>query len=260
MSKRPEPPAPEPANPVDAGPKSGKEGFVITRERLLSGDHLAAMRARATPDAPIRSDAELDASLDETLGCRAPGTDVWVFGYGSLMWNPAFRFAERRLGTVRGWHRRFCLWLQRGRGSPDCPGLMLALDRGGVCRGIAFRIEAEAVRDELLLVWRREMLSGAYLARWVDVATDEGPVRAVTFVANQAHARYSGKLSEAATAERICAAAGELGSCLDYFERTVRALRTLQVDDRALRRIEDAISVAARVERPDAPGPRSSHL
>jgi glutathione-specific gamma-glutamylcyclotransferase len=222
-------------------PKSNREGFVITRERLRDGSHLAAIRARATPDFPVRSDAEIEASLDEALAGHTPGQDLWVFGYGSLMWNPAFLFAERRLGTVRGWHRRFCLWLNRGRGSPDCPGLMLALDRGGVCRGIAFRIEAAQARDELLLVWRREMLSGAYLARWVTVASDEGTVRAITFVVNQAHPRYSGRLSEADTAERIVHAAGELGTCLDYFERTVRILRTLQVQDAALDRLEQEI-------------------
>ncbi|NNM71206.1 gamma-glutamylcyclotransferase [Enterovirga sp. DB1703] len=214
---------------------------MITRERLRDGSHLAAIRARATPDFPIRSDAEIEASLAETLAGHPPGEDVWVFGYGSLMWNPAFRFEERRLGTVRGWHRRFCLWLSRGRGSPDCPGLMLALDRGGTCRGVAFRIPAAEAREELLLVWRREMLSGAYLARWVTVATEEGPVRAVTFVVNQGHKRYSGKLGEAETAERILAASGELGSCLDYFERTVRILRTLQVRDAALERLETEI-------------------
>lgn len=222
---------------TDAGPATGREGFVITRERLLSGEHLANIRARATPDFPIRSDEELEASLDAALAGHVPGQDAWVFGYGSLMWNPAFRMAGRRLGTVRGYHRRFCLWLSRGRGSAECPGLMLALDRGGTCRGIAFRIAAAEVRDELLLVWRREMLSGAYLARWVNVVTEDGPVRAVTFVVNPAHARYAGKLTEAATADRIMAASGELGSCLDYFDRTVRILRTLQVHDAALERI-----------------------
>ena len=222
---------------TDAGPATGREGFVITRERLASGAHLAALRARATPDFPIRSDAELDASLDAALAGHPPGEDVWVFGYGSLMWNPAFDFAEHRIGTLRGYHRRFCLWLSRGRGSPECPGLMLALDRGGVCRGMAFRIPAAAARGELLLVWRREMLSGAYLARWVEVRTPEGPVRAVTFVVNQAHARYAGKLTERATADRIRQAAGELGSCLDYFDRTVAALQAFGIDDAALERI-----------------------
>lgn len=221
----------------DSGPATGREGFVITRERLRDGTHLRAIRAKVTPDFLVRSDEELEASLDATLAAHPAGQDAWVFGYGSLMWNPAFLHEEHRLGTIRGWHRRFCLWLSRGRGSPECRGLMLALDRGGICRGMAFRIAAERVREELLLVWRREMLSGAYLARWVNVETEAGPVRAVTFVANRAHPRYSGRLSEAATAERIGTASGELGTCLDYFERTVLALREFGIRDAALTRI-----------------------
>ncbi len=229
----------------DAGSGSRREPFVITRDRLLDGSHLARLRARATPDQPIRSDAELGASLDAILREHPAGADLWVFGYGSLMWNPAFLHDEQRFGTIRGWHRRFCLWLSRGRGSPDCPGLMLALDRGGVCRGMVFRIVGDRVREELLLVWRREMLSGAYLARWVTVQTESGPVRAVTFVVNRAHARYSGRLSETATAERIRAASGELGSCLDYFDRTVKALHAFGIQDAALERIGLAIGGAS---------------
>ena len=224
-----------------ASERVADDTFVITRERLLDGTHLARLRAAATPDFPIRSDAELEASLDEALADYPAGEDVWVFGYGSLMWNPAFHFAEQVSAQLRGYHRRFCLWLTRGRGTPARPGLMLALDRGGMCRGIAFRIPAAQARSEMLLIWRREMLSGAYLARWVSVATETGPIRAVTFVVNQAHKRYSGKLTEAETADRILKASGELGSCLDYFERTVRILRTLQVNDAALERIEAEI-------------------
>lgn len=215
----------------------GKNVFVITREGLRDGSHLAALRARATPDVPIRSDAELDASLDAVLAFHPPGDDVWLFAYGSLMWNPAFLFAEQRPGRVRGWHRRFCLWLTRGRGSPDCPGLMLALDRGGVCRGMMFRIPAADVRHELLLVWRREMLSGAYLARWVTAATGGGPVRALTFVVNGTHPRYSGRLSAEATAARIAVAGGELGTCRDYFDRTVASLHAVGIRDAALERL-----------------------
>jgi cation transport protein ChaC len=215
--------------------------LVITRETLRNGSMLASIRARATPDFPIRSDAELDASLDATLAEHAEGRDAWLFAYGSLMWNPAFDFAQQTSGLVRGYHRRFCLSLTRGRGSPEHPGLMLALDRGGVCRGMAFRIAAAEVRSELLLVWRREMLSGAYLPRWVTVQSPDGPVRAVTFVVNQAHPRYAGRLSLLTTIERITSAAGELGSCLDYFERTVAALHGLGFRDAALERIETAI-------------------
>lgn len=221
----------------DGGAQAGRYGFVITRERLLSGAHLASIRKRAHPDFPVRSDEEIEASLDEALSCQAGDGDIWVFGYGSLMWNPAFLYDEQRLGTVRGWHRRFCLNLTRGRGSPDCPGLMLALDRGGACRGMAFRIAAEQARGELLLIWRREMLSGSYLARWVTVAIGDGTVRAVTFVANPDHTRYLGRLSEDEAAERIRKATGELGSCLEYFDRTVASLQEFGLRDAALERI-----------------------
>lgn len=226
---------------TDARGSIDRPTLVITRESLRDGSMLASIRARATPEFPIRSDAELEASLDATLADHPLGADLWLFAYGSLMWNPAFHHTQQTCGTVRGYHRRFCLTLTRGRGSPERPGLMLALDRGGVCRGLAFRIAAAEVRSELLLVWRREMLSGAYVPRWVEVQSAEGPLRALTFVVNQAHPRYAGRLSVAATVERITTAAGDLGSCLDYFERTVGALHGLGFRDAALERIEAAI-------------------
>jgi cation transport protein ChaC len=223
----------------------GEPTLVITRGSLRDGSMLASLRAHATADFPIRSDAEIDASLDAALANGPLGNvgreDLWLFAYGSLMWNPAFDFTEQTTGLVRGYHRRFCLTLTRGRGSPERPGLMLALDRGGVCRGMAFRIAAASVRSELLLVWRREMLSGAYLARWVTVQTPGGPVRAVTFVVDQAQPRYAGRLSLDTTVARITTASGEVGSNLDYFERTVAALQGLGFRDAALERIAAAI-------------------
>jgi cation transport protein ChaC len=129
----------------------------------------------------------------------------------------------------------------RGRGSPEHPGLMLALHRGGGCRGTAFRIAATEVRSELLLVWRREMFSGAHLPRWVTVQDPDGPIRAVTFVVNQADPHYVACLSLSATVEHITSAAGDLGTCLDYFERTVAALNDVGFRDAALKRIATAI-------------------
>ena len=168
------------------------------------------------PGMAMLSDAEIEADLDATLTRRAPGEDVWLFGYGSLMWNPAIEFSERRGGVVHGWHRRFCLWLHGGRGSPDNPGLMLALERGGRCAGMLFRIPAPDARAELLLAWRRERFTDAYHSRWVTAMTSDGPVRAVTFVANRAHLRYAGRLDEAVVAARLASANGVLGSCAAY--------------------------------------------
>ena len=108
----------------------------LTRERLHDGSLLAALRASAPPGMVLRSDEELAASLDETLATHPADEPLWLFGYGSLMWNPAIHYLDALPATVRGWSRRFCLWLYTARGTPEVPGLMLALDRGGVVRAV----------------------------------------------------------------------------------------------------------------------------
>lgn len=210
---------------------------VVTRQALHDGSLLAAARQRALPGTVFRSDAEIEADLDATLAHHPPEHDIWLFGYGSLMWNPAIEFTERRAGIVRGWHRRYCLWLHLGRGSPENPGLMLALDRGGSCGGVLLRIAAAEARAELLIAWRREMFTHAYHSRWVTAYTQDGPVRAVTFVANRAYSRYAGRLDEAQIGARLATAAGALGTCRDYLVETVHALRALGLRDRSLERL-----------------------
>jgi len=217
---------------------------VITREALADGSLLARVRANLLPGMVVRSDAEIEASLDAMLASHDPAADVWVFGYGSLMWNPAFAYAERQTGVIRGYHRRFCLWLEMGRGSPGNPGLMLALDRGGVCRGVAFRIPAAQARGELLLIWRREMFGTAYLARWVQVRMVGATVPAITFVVNRDHPRYAGKISDAEAAKHIATATGSLGSCASYLDNTMAHLRSLGIRDAGMQRIAAEIAAA----------------
>jgi cation transport protein ChaC len=140
------------------------------------------------------------------------------------MWNPAFHHVEQARARLSGWHRRFCLWNTFGRGTPENPGLTLALESGGSCLGLALRIEAPQVRSELTVLWNREMLSGSYLPRWVRLEGPSGPLDAVTFVANRAHERYAGRLPLAHVAERLARASGPLGASREYLERTVEAL------------------------------------
>jgi cation transport protein ChaC len=166
-----------------------------------------------------------------------PGTDLWVFGYGSLMWNPEFPYVERRQALLRGYHRRFCVYSHRYRGTPDRPGLVLGLDRGGSCRGIAFRVESPHVEATIDLLWDREMVSGVYAPKIIKVATDEGRIPACTFVADRAHRQYCGELGPADVVRFIRQGVGERGPNLDYLANTVDHLRELGIVDQGLERL-----------------------
>ena len=214
-----------------------EEPITVTREGLRDGSLMAAARLRAPPGTAFIDDAAIQADLDATLATHDPNTDVWLFGYGSLMWNPALEYAERRPGKVLGWHRRYCLWLHMGRGTPENPGLMLALDRGGSCHGALFRIPAAQARDELLLPWRRELFTGAYRSRWVMADTEHGPVRAATFIVNRDYPRYAGRLPDEEIARRVATASGPLGSNRSYFEQTLESLQQLGRRDRTMERL-----------------------
>ena len=188
------------------------QSFRITREALRDGSLIEAARKRMAPGLRLRTDAEIEACLDAMLAEHPRGEDVWLFGYGSLMWNPAMHFAELRGGRVHGWHRSYCLWLEAGRGSPEKPGLMLALDRGGTAAGAMFRMPADTAREELLLPFRRELFTYSYEARWVSVTTADGPLRALTF-GQRAGPRYARRLPLSEVARHVAGATGTLGSC-----------------------------------------------
>jgi cation transport protein ChaC len=215
------------------------------RERLLAPDFLDWMRAAAPPGAMVRSAAQLAASLDAVLARHDAGSDLYVFGYGSLMWNPAIEHAGKEAARIHGWRRSFCLRSLFGRGNPGEPGLMLALDRGGSCNGVLFRIPASKVRTELELLWRREMALGSYDARWVkarvELHSGSAPVDAVTFVANRRHERYVYGMSIERMAALIRTGKGSLGTCRDYFDSTLRKLRELGIEDRGMNAIAAAL-------------------
>jgi cation transport protein ChaC len=169
------------------------------------------------------------------------GADVWVFAYGSLIWNPTFAFAERRIAHIRGYHRRFCLRADMGRGTLECPGLFLGLDRGGRCGGVVFRIPAAQADHELTLLWRREMLTGAYIPRWLkartQIGTDgSGTVPAIAMTINRAYSRYVGDWSDERMISAIATAEGRVGRCADYLFNTLEHLNEMGLRDRMLER------------------------
>jgi cation transport protein ChaC len=203
----------------------------------LERDGIRAAVRNAGHGSLLRSDAELEHSLSVSLAQRNCEGPVWVFGYGSLIWNPLMRFAERRLAKVRGYHRGFYLWSKINRGSPERPGLVLALDRGGSCGGVAYRLHADHVAEEFKLLWRREMIAAAYLPRWVDAHTDSGVVKALTFVIDRNTPGYTGRLSDEDIVATAIGAHGHYGSCADYLLQTATSLEQHGISDQRMRRL-----------------------
>lgn len=190
-----------------------------------------------------QSDEQLAASLAAIMDARPKGAGWWVFAYGSLLWNPLFPFSDARPATLRGLHRRFCLYSLASRGTPRNPGLVLGLERGGACTGVAYRLPAAVVKEELQLLWRREMVVGAYRPRWVRVRAGKREIDALTFVVRRAHPQFAGKLSLDEKASVIAHSKGAFGSSLDYLERTRVALVTHGIIDPYLEKL--AAKVAA---------------
>jgi len=215
--------------------------LILTRESILDGTLRASAKALLGPGTVFMTDEERTRQIRAMLESTPRPDRVWVFGFGSLIWNPAFHFVERRTALVRGYHRQFCLWARAGRGSPQSPGLMLALERGGSCHGVAYRIAPEHVETELDVVWRREMLTGAYRAVWVMVRTPDGPEHAIAFAANHKHERYVRGLDVDETVRFLATGKGPLGTCCDYLFDTVSHLTHLGIRDRRMEALVERV-------------------
>jgi glutathione-specific gamma-glutamylcyclotransferase len=170
-----------------------------------------------------------------------PPGDLRLFAYGSLMWDPGFPHVASAHALLRGYHRSFCIWSARYRGTPERPGLVLGLDRGGACRGIIYRIAEREVPEALALLWAREMSRLTYRPRMVRVATDGAGLRALTFVADPRRASYAGRMPEEEVARRIAGCSGVRGPNVEYLANTLRHLDALGVRDRRLARLYAAV-------------------
>lgn len=198
----------------------------------------ARLKEAGLPSAMRRSDENREESRRATLAGRE-GQDMWVFAYGSLMWEPAFHFSEVRRAHLEGYHRRFCLRSEFGRGTPDSPGLMAGLDKGGSCHGLAFRIPAEIAEEESHVVWRREMLFFSYVPEFLPVGTEQGRVEALSFVVNPDNPLLLPPMSLDETARIIARAEGHLGPNIDYVEKLASAFELLGIEDAELFELRD---------------------
>jgi cation transport protein ChaC len=195
------------------------------------------------PGTAEHTPAEVDALVEALLREYTP-QDLWVFAYGSLIWNPEFEFEERCSAVAYGWHRSFCLTLTRWRGTRELPALMLALDRGGSCQGVAFRLPAQEHFKQIALLLAREIDANppTNVARWITVKTANGPLRALAFVVARDGKAYAGKLPMDKVAQVLARAAGHWGSAAQYLFRTVTMLREQGIRDRNMSRIESLVA------------------
>lgn len=218
--------------------------MTLSRRDLEEGRMRAIYASTVDPHRAL-SDEALDASLDATLRKKPPRAGWWVFAYGSLLWNPLFPFADARPAMVCGLHRQFCLWSMGSRGTVAAPGLVLGLDRGGSCRGVAYRLPANCARAELALLWRREMVVGSYRPRWLRVRPLHPAGQslvALAFVVDRTHPQYAGRLPAVRQAKVLATAEGVFGSSADYLERARVALVTHGVVDPYLERLAAAVA------------------
>ena len=204
--------------------------------RSPAGSHdLAALEAERL------TAAALDHSLDAVLAERGAGKPMWIFAYGSLMWNPGLAVVAKRVGAIYGFHRNFCLWSRINRGTPERPGLVLTLERGGSCRGLAYRLAESTTREELRDLWRREMTLGSYQPRWIDCHAGSDRFRVLTFIVNRACSGYAGKLSMEAMVSAIATARGKFGSSAEYLFQTQAALESHGILDTRVKRLAERV-------------------
>jgi len=211
---------------------------------LVALAHRALEDAGPSPSIVYHTEADYDAALDEALAPHRKGDDLWLFAFGSLIWKPDVAYTEERIATAHGWHRSFCLKISRWRGTTDRPGLMMALDRGGQCQGMLYRIEGHTVKAQLGKVFRRELFAKPpnNMPRWLTVKTNHESVRALAFVMNRKGGAYVGRLAPEQVADKLAEACGHLGSCAEYLYNTVSHLEARGIHDSNLRRLQRLVA------------------
>ncbi|MEM6613816.1 MAG: gamma-glutamylcyclotransferase [Cyanobacteria bacterium P01_C01_bin.72] len=210
--------------------------------QALESKLLQQLLAHPELDLKIWSDAELLQSIRATLQQQS-SLELWIFAYGSLIWNPLFNYCDRRPVIIQNWQRKFCILAHVGRGTVDNPGLVLGLEskKGSCCQGIAYRLPVdENLESELLLLWHREMAVGAYIPTWIegqDICTNDElsapKIEVLAFMANPQHPVYV-NWSDSQIVESLATAEGDFGSSAAYLNSTVEGLLTAGIEDQTL--------------------------
>jgi len=196
--------------------------------------------------------AELDELSDKLLN-ELDDQELWLFAYGSLIWKPNFAFVDQLRGTIYGWHRAFCMEQTRWRGTPRQPGLMMALEQGGCCTGVAFRLPDGKRREHVRSLVGREITvrEDVGMVRWSTVYTHTGTIRALVFWAGHKGEGISLKLPLDRVAWILARACGVAGSCASYLYQTVAKLEEFGIHDRNLWCLQELVAQEIRLLNTD---------
>ena len=208
---------------------------MVLNRQALESKLLQQLLSHPELDFEIWSDERLLQSIKNTLQQQST-KELWIFAYGSLIWNPLFNYSDLCSVVVRGWHRQFCLLAPVGRGTIENPGLVLGLEpeADAYCEGVAYRLPMdENLESELLLLWRREMVIGSYIPTWIKGKSGDRDLEILTFVIDTEHPVYV-NFSAEKTIESLATAEGSLGSSAEYLDNTVRGLLLAGIEDRTL--------------------------
>lgn len=227
----------------------------VPKTPRLTSEHIARVHrtvADAGPAAGVeqQTDADYAGWVDRILRDHpTPGQPIQLFAYGSLIWKPEFAHRAERRAVAKGWHRAFCLRMHRFRGTVDQPGLMMALDRGGQCRGVILELPPEDPVTQLDRLFRREFTVKPInsMPRWLSVETADGPLKALGFVMNRASPYYAGRLSAEEVARTLARSCGHWGTGAEYLLNTVTQLDARGIRDAGLWRLQAL--VAAEIDR-----------
>ncbi len=189
------------------------------------------------PLLPLSPEREPARLLAQTHAAWGGHSDLWVFGYASLIWRPEFESTEQRPARVHGWHRALEMRSRINRGTPEFPGLVFALVGGGSCQGMVYRIARERVEEELPRLWAREMPNSVYDPRWLACRTAHGNVTALAFTLSRASPNYTGPMDDAHLVHVLRRASGRYGTTLAYLLETANALRSHGIRDKKIERL-----------------------
>ncbi|ESW79431.1 cation transporter [Mesorhizobium sp. LSJC280B00] len=225
------------------------------RKLTLTADHVARVHKVVqdqglTPGAELHTDADYDSWVEQMIRTHpAPKAPTRLFAYGSLIWKPEIEHIGEQVGLARGWHRAFCFRMTRFRGTPEQPGLMMALDRGGQCSGVLYDLPKDNLERQFGKLFRREFTykPANSMPRWITVATASGPISALAFVMNRASPLYADRQSLEAVADVLALACGHWGSGAEYLFNTVSHLEAKGIHDSSLWRLQRL--VAELIER-----------